>query len=93
MRKPRILLAGLFHETHNFTEDVTRMADFAIRRGDEVLARRAIRKPHDERKRPDIDDGICAAESMTGGSLPSSMSVAVPWTSAHTAAALANTSS
>jgi len=40
MRAPRILLAGLFHETHSFTEDVTRMADFAIRRGDEVLARR-----------------------------------------------------
>lgn len=40
MRKPRILLAGLFHETHSFTEDVTRMADFAIRKGDDVLARR-----------------------------------------------------
>ncbi|HTN97102.1 MAG TPA: M81 family metallopeptidase, partial [Nordella sp.] len=40
MRKPRILLAGLFHETHSFTEDVTRLADFAIRQGDEVLARR-----------------------------------------------------
>jgi microcystin degradation protein MlrC len=39
MRKPRILLAGLFHETHSFTEDVTSMADFAIRRGDDVLAR------------------------------------------------------
>ncbi len=39
MKKPRILLAGLFHETHSFTEDVTSMADFAIRRGDDVLAR------------------------------------------------------
>lgn len=39
MKKPRILLAGLFHETHSFTEDVTSMADFAIRTGDDVLAR------------------------------------------------------
>lgn len=40
MTPPRILLAGLFHETHSFTEDVTGLADFAIRRGDAVLARR-----------------------------------------------------
>ena len=40
MTKPRILLAGLFHETHSFTDDVTSMADFAIRKGDGVLARR-----------------------------------------------------
>lgn len=40
MTKPRILLAGLFHETHSFTEEVTGLADFAIRRGDDVLARR-----------------------------------------------------
>lgn len=39
-RPPRILLAGLFHETHSFTEDVTTLADFAIRRGDELLQRR-----------------------------------------------------
>ncbi|KRE15774.1 microcystin degradation protein MlrC [Bosea sp. Root381] len=39
-RTPRILLAGLFHETHSFTEDVTALADFAIRRGEELLARR-----------------------------------------------------
>ncbi|MFZ5676538.1 MAG: M81 family metallopeptidase [Pseudomonadota bacterium] len=40
MTAPRILLAGLFHETHSFTEDVTGLADFAIRRGGDVLARR-----------------------------------------------------
>lgn len=40
MTKPRILLAGLFHETHSFTEDVTGLADFAIRRGSDLLARR-----------------------------------------------------
>lgn len=40
MTASRILLAGLFHETHSFTEDVTGFADFAIRRGNDVLARR-----------------------------------------------------
>lgn len=40
MRKPRILLAGLFHETHSFTEDVTALSDFAVRQSEAVLARR-----------------------------------------------------
>ncbi len=35
---PRILIAGLFHETHTFLEGVTRMGDFQIRRGAEMLA-------------------------------------------------------
>ncbi len=34
----RVLLAGLFHETHTFLEGVTPLADWAIRRGDELLA-------------------------------------------------------
>lgn len=36
--KKRILIAGIFHETHTFLEGTTGMADFAIRRGDEMLA-------------------------------------------------------
>ncbi|CEJ10530.1 hypothetical protein BN1110_00806 [bacterium YEK0313] len=36
----RILLAALFHETHSFVDEVTRLADFSIRRADDVLARR-----------------------------------------------------
>ncbi len=36
----RILLAGLFHETHTFVPEPTRLADFSIRRGADVLARR-----------------------------------------------------
>jgi hypothetical protein len=34
MTKPRILLAGLFHETHSFVDEITGLADFTIRRGD-----------------------------------------------------------
>jgi len=35
---PRILLAGLFHETHTFLDGLTTLADFQIRRGAEILA-------------------------------------------------------
>jgi microcystin degradation protein MlrC len=34
----RILIAGLFHETHTFLDGLTTLADFQIRRGDEMLA-------------------------------------------------------
>lgn len=34
---PRVLLAGLFHETHTFLDGVTLLSDFQIRRGDEML--------------------------------------------------------
>lgn len=33
----RILLAGLFHETHTFLEGATKLEDFSIRRGQELL--------------------------------------------------------
>lgn len=36
----RILLAGLFHETHTFLDGTTPLDDFAIREGDEILATR-----------------------------------------------------
>jgi len=35
---PRILIAGLFHETHTFLDGVTPLSDFQIRRGDDMLA-------------------------------------------------------
>ncbi len=35
---PRILIAGLFHETHTFLDGVTSLSDFQIRRGEEMLA-------------------------------------------------------
>ncbi len=41
----RILLAGLFHETHTFVDDVTRLSDFQILRGDELLARKGDGSP------------------------------------------------
>lgn len=33
----RVLLAGLFHETHTFLEGISRLADFQCRRGTELL--------------------------------------------------------
>jgi microcystin degradation protein MlrC len=35
--KPRVLVAGLFHETHTFLSEVTRLEDFYVLRGDELL--------------------------------------------------------
>jgi microcystin degradation protein MlrC len=35
---PRILFAGLFHETHTFLDGSTTLADFQIMRGDAMLA-------------------------------------------------------
>lgn len=40
MSKPRILLAGLFHETHTFVDETTGLDQFTINRGDAVAARR-----------------------------------------------------
>lgn len=39
-RRTRILLAGLFHETHTFVPERTSLSDFTIRHGNDVLARR-----------------------------------------------------
>lgn len=36
----RILLAGLFHETHTFLDEITRADAVRVRRGEELLARR-----------------------------------------------------
>jgi microcystin degradation protein MlrC len=36
----RILFAGFFHETHTFVPALTRLADFSIRRGADLLSRR-----------------------------------------------------
>ena len=35
----KILLAGIFHETHSFTDDRTTLADFMIHRGQGLLDR------------------------------------------------------
>ncbi|MCR8726044.1 M81 family metallopeptidase [Frigidibacter sp. ROC022] len=37
--QPRILLAGIYHETHTFVRRTTALDDFRIRRGEELLAR------------------------------------------------------
>ena len=40
MTKLRILLAGLFHETHTFVDEITGIADYSINRGEAITARR-----------------------------------------------------
>ena len=35
----RVLIAGLFHETHTFLDGTTGLRDFAVLRGDDMLAR------------------------------------------------------
>ena len=40
MARRRILFAGFFHETHTFVPELTRLSDFSIRRGADLLARR-----------------------------------------------------
>ena len=41
----RILLAGLFHETHTFLDGLTTLSDFHIRRGDEMRSSRGDASP------------------------------------------------
>lgn len=41
----RVLLAGLFHETHTFLEGTTGLADFQIARDEELLARKGDASP------------------------------------------------
>jgi len=38
--RARILLAGLYHETHTFVDEITRLADYEILRGADLPARR-----------------------------------------------------
>src|SRR5258705_11485621 len=44
---PRILFAGLFHETHTFLEEVTRWEDFAVTYDSEILGRLGDASPTD----------------------------------------------
>ncbi len=39
MSQPRILLAGLFHETHSFVDEITGLDAYTINRGPQMLAR------------------------------------------------------
>ncbi|MSU33791.1 MAG: M81 family peptidase [Pedosphaera sp.] len=43
--RPRILFAGLYHETHTFLEGVTGWNDFTVLRGDQMLAARGDSSP------------------------------------------------
>jgi len=42
---PRILIAGLFHETHTFLDGLTTLSDFQVRRGEEMLKCRGDASP------------------------------------------------
>jgi microcystin degradation protein MlrC len=39
-KRPRILLAGLYHETHTFVDEITTFADYDILRGEALSARK-----------------------------------------------------
>jgi len=45
--KPRILFAGLFHETHTFVDGTTGWNNFLVSRGDEILAKKGDASPTD----------------------------------------------
>lgn len=45
--KPRILTAGLFHETHTFVDDLTRWCDFEVVLGADVFKKRGDASPTD----------------------------------------------
>lgn len=45
--KPRILFAGLFHETHTFVAERTRWEDFDVVRGEAVFGKRGDASPTD----------------------------------------------
>lgn len=44
---PRILFAGLFHETHTFLEETTAWRDFEVTRGDAILGKLGDASPTD----------------------------------------------
>ena len=43
--RPRILFAGLYHETHSFLEGLTGWKDFSVQRGDEMLGAKGDSSP------------------------------------------------
>jgi len=45
MSRPRILFAGLFHETHTFLEGTTSLSDFQVLTGEEILRCRGDSSP------------------------------------------------
>jgi microcystin degradation protein MlrC len=44
-RRPRVLIAGLFHETHTFLDGTTPLQAFRLRRGEELLEARGDGSP------------------------------------------------
>jgi len=45
VKKKVVLLAGIFHETHSFLEEVTSLKDFTMETGEEMLAHRGDASP------------------------------------------------
>jgi microcystin degradation protein MlrC len=44
-QKKRVILAGIFHETHSFVDEVTSLSDFEVEVGDAMLAHRGDASP------------------------------------------------
>jgi microcystin degradation protein MlrC len=70
MTPKRILFAGLFHETHSFLGVPTRWEDFAVSRGEEILAKRGDESP--------IDGFLEVAEACDWQVIPTIDAHAVP---------------
>lgn len=68
--KKRILIAGLFHETHTFVEERTALKDFSIRKGEEMFHSRGEGSP--------LDGVLEAAEESGWDVVPSIDMRAVP---------------
>ncbi|WP_040677772.1 M81 family metallopeptidase [Nitratireductor pacificus] len=72
-QRPRILFAGFFHETHTFVEDRTGEAQFDIRQGDALFARRGDASAMDGFLEVAEENGWDLIASVEYTALPSGM--------------------
>lgn len=70
MRRPRVFLAGLFHETHTFLDGTTPWSEFMVLRGDEILAVKGESSP--------LGGALDAAEQLGWDIFPSISAGAYP---------------
>jgi microcystin degradation protein MlrC len=72
-RRPRIFVAGFFHETHTFVDGRTSLDDFDRRHGDDLLARRGDASTIDGFLEVAEESGWDLAASVEYVALPSAM--------------------
>ena len=69
--KPRVLMAGLFHETHTFLAQPTSWAKFTVVRGDELLSCRGDGSPFDGALTVALDRGWDLIPAIDARAIPS----------------------